>query len=281
MSRKPRIFIGSSVESLPIADAINENMDHSAEVTLWRNNTFDLSNNTIDSLINKAAQVDFAVFIFSPDDMISMRGKETKVVRDNVIFELGLFIGTIGKARCYIVKPRNVELHFPTDLLGLTTADYESERSDRDLSSALNLACILIKREIAKHGLLDIVSSGAKETTIKESVHTFTEIDFLFLAKLLRTHTANSEGFTLWDIQQNLNVQESFVDLASIKLERMGFLQKRNRSDYNGYHEYYSYSITQDGIDYLLKNEEKLHAIPKNTNDQSIRSFDNGDDLPF
>src|SRR5688572_13296546 len=100
MDRKPRIFIGSSVESLTIADAINENLDHNFEVTIWRNGTFDLSNNTIDSLIKKASTVDFAIFIFSPDDLIIIRNEEKRIVRDNVVFELGLFIGTIGKERC-------------------------------------------------------------------------------------------------------------------------------------------------------------------------------------
>lgn len=113
MDRKPRIFIGSSVESLPIADAINQNLDHSSEVTIWRNGTFNLSSTTIDSLVLKASSVDYAIFIFSPDDISIIRNIEDKVVRDNVIFELGLFIGTIGKERCYIVKPRNTELHLP------------------------------------------------------------------------------------------------------------------------------------------------------------------------
>lgn len=151
MSRKPRIFIGSSVESLPIADAINFNLDHHYEVTIWRNGTFTLSDYTLDAVIEKAESVDYAIFIFSPDDLAIIRKEEQKVVRDNVIFELGLFIGTLGKERCFVVKPRNVDLHLPTDLLGLTTADYETSRSDNDLASALNYACSQVKYAIAKN----------------------------------------------------------------------------------------------------------------------------------
>ncbi len=118
MNRKPRIFIGSSVESLNIADAVNLNLDHQAEVTIWRNGTFELSNSTIDSLTKKAMSVDFALFIFSPDDMAVIKNQQKTIVRNNVLFELDLFIGSIGKERCFILKPRNIDLHFPTDLLG-------------------------------------------------------------------------------------------------------------------------------------------------------------------
>jgi predicted nucleotide-binding protein len=60
MPRKPRIFIGSSVESLNIADAINANLDHEFEVTIWKHGTFELGSNTIDDLLKKANAVDFA-----------------------------------------------------------------------------------------------------------------------------------------------------------------------------------------------------------------------------
>jgi predicted nucleotide-binding protein len=150
MSAKPRIFIGSSKESLPIADGINQNLDHDFEVTIWRNNTFDLASYTLDSLIKKTQSVDYAIFIFSPDDLVTIREEKYLSVRDNVVFELGLFIGVLGKERCFVVKPRDTALHLPTDLLGLTTGDYNANRSDGDWASALNYACSLVKSTIGK-----------------------------------------------------------------------------------------------------------------------------------
>ncbi|HAS8291268.1 TPA: hypothetical protein I7707_21480, partial [Vibrio vulnificus] len=134
--RKPRLFIASSAESLPIAEAVNVNLDHDFEVTIWKNGTFKLSSSTIDDLVEKSSTVDFALFIFAPDDITSIRSRKEHVVRDNVIFEMGLFVGAIGKSRSFILKPRNVEMHLPTDLLGVTPADYEATRSDNDLVSA-------------------------------------------------------------------------------------------------------------------------------------------------
>ena len=275
MDRKPRIFIGSSVESLPIADAINQNLDHSCEVTIWRNGTFNLSSTTIDSLVLKASSVDYAIFIFSPDDVSTIRNKEDKVVRDNVIFELGLFVGTIGKERCYIVKPRNIDLHLPSDLLGLTTADYESNRSDGDIASALNHACSLIKTEIKRIGLITIENLPINKKTLLElPTQKLSEIDFNFLKILLTTFTENPEGYSLWKIKEDMKVEKTLVDFSSIKLDRIGLIQKENTSDYNS-NIYYSYTITQDGIDYLLQNESKLHGFSSNS------SINEVNDLPF
>ena len=154
MGRKPKVFIGSSSESLRIARAVISNLDHTCELSIWTQGTFDLSDTTTNSLVNKAKSVDFSIFIFSPDDLSTIREENKKVVRDNVIFELGLFIGTIGLERCYIVKPRKIDLHLPTDLVGITTTDYESERVDGDVESALVYPCTQIQKEIDKLGWL-------------------------------------------------------------------------------------------------------------------------------
>jgi len=261
MERKPRLFIGCSTESLNIADAINENLDHSCEVTIWRNGTFKLSNNTIDSLTEKASSVDFAAFIFSPDDIATVRNAEEKVVRDNVIFELGLFIGTIGKQRCFIVKPRNVDLHFPTDLLGITTTDYEPKRSDGDVTSALTFACSLIKKEIEGLGLIKSISTyktpnpNLQITDVKLS-----EIDFKFLAVLIATATDSPTGLSLWHIKETLKIRDPRVDIASIKMEKLGLIQKENDVDGNG-EDIYAYKISQDGLSILLKEEQRLYKL--------------------
>jgi len=71
-----------------------------------------------------------------------MRGKDNGAVRDNVLFELGLFIGRLGKDRNFIILPKGYEenLHRPTDLLGLTPALYEPNRQDENLQAALGPA---------------------------------------------------------------------------------------------------------------------------------------------
>lgn len=266
--RKPRLFIASSAESLNIAEAVNVNLDHDFEVTIWKNGTFRLSSNTIDDLILKSSSVDFALFIFSLDDIVTIREKTEHVVRDNVLFELGLYVGAIGKERSFILKPRNVELHLPTDLLGLTLADFDGNRSDGDLVSATNRACVLIKNEVDRLGLINHASlSETKRLKANPVEYDYSEIDFQFLSKCLCTHTSEPQGISFISISNGLReINNSLLHLSAIKLERSGLVEKTIATETNTAEEYdyYSYIITELGIDFLLKNEIRFIQNPEN-----------------
>ncbi|RUT78514.1 TIR domain-containing protein [Ancylomarina longa] len=124
---KPRIFIGSSVENLDLAEAVQSNLEHTAFPEIWTQDIFQLSMTTIESLFSILQSSDFAIFILSPDDIIKIRDTEKPVVRDNVIFELGLFMGKLGRDKVFYLIPRNQDVHLPTDLLGITPGTYDAE----------------------------------------------------------------------------------------------------------------------------------------------------------
>ncbi len=150
---KPRVFVGSSAESLDVAHGIQENLEYAAEVTVWTQGVFEVSRTTIQALMQAVDTFDFAVFVFAPDDVVKMRDETFKAVRDNVVFELGLFTGGLGEDRAFMIVPRGAELRLPTDLAGITPATYEPNRRDNNLVAALGPACTRIKRAMEESGL--------------------------------------------------------------------------------------------------------------------------------
>ena len=150
---KPKVFVASSVEGLDIAYPLQVNLQHDADITVWSQGVFSLSTTPIDSITEALKSSDFGIFVFSPDDEIKMRGHVSDTVRDNVIFELGLFIGKLGKRRCFIVMPDNIDFHIPTDLVGVTPAKYSGERDKSEIAAALGPACHEIRHAMKLQGL--------------------------------------------------------------------------------------------------------------------------------
>lgn len=152
---KPRIFIGSSVEGLSIAYAIQQNLLHNAETTVWDQGVFDLSSTTIESLSKVLSSSDFGIFVFSADDVIKIRDKESAAVRDNVLFEMGLFIGKLGRERVFFVIPEATDIHIPSDLLGVTPGKFDPNRSDGSMQAATGPVSHQIRTQIKTLGLLN------------------------------------------------------------------------------------------------------------------------------
>jgi len=163
---KKRIFIGSSTEALNIAYSIQENLEHVAEVTVWTQDIFKPSSYTLDDLEDALDAFDYGVFVFSPDDITKMRSEEFRTVRDNVLFEFGLFIGRLGRENCFFVVPRSIDgIHLPTDLLGLSPLTYDPTRTDDNLNAALGPACNKIRKELSS-GLADAITSARTQYDI-------------------------------------------------------------------------------------------------------------------
>lgn len=163
---KPRMFIASSVDNLDLAYAAQEGLEHDVEPTVWSQGVFKLSRSAMSSLMDVLDESDFGLFVFAPSDITTIKDSEKQTVRDNVIFELGLFLGRLGAERCFILTPRDVDdLHLPTDLTGITTASYDPNRRDNNLVAALGPACNNIRKAITRQGFKEIETTNAVESS--------------------------------------------------------------------------------------------------------------------
>jgi predicted nucleotide-binding protein len=164
---KPKVFVASSVEGLDVAYPLQVNLQHDADITIWSQGVFSLSITPLDSITDALASSDFGIFVFSPDDETKMRGSVSETVRDNVLFELGLFIGKLGKRRCFIVVPDNIDLHIPADLVGVTPAKYSGKRDKSEIAAALGPACHEIRQAMKLQGCFDNSAEASKKNTSK------------------------------------------------------------------------------------------------------------------
>ena len=152
--KRPSVFIGSSREGHKIARAIQVLLDRSCEVEIWDQGIFGLSQGTLESLVLALSRFDFAILVLTADDLTIKRGESQSSARDNVVFELGLFTGGLGRDRTYMLFDRSNPPQLPTDLAGITAATFEPHASG-NLNAALGAACTQIESQIERLGVRD------------------------------------------------------------------------------------------------------------------------------
>jgi predicted nucleotide-binding protein len=146
-AQTPRVFIGSSVEGLKIAEHVQLGLQYDAECALWSQGVFGLSGGTLESLLRAAKEYDFAILVLTRDDMVHKRDATMNSPRDNVLFELGLFMGALGRERTYMVYCRDEPPDLPSDLAGVACSTF-TKHSRKNLRTSIGPVCTEIKEAI-------------------------------------------------------------------------------------------------------------------------------------
>lgn len=146
---KPTVFIGSSLESRPVAEKIKSCFSaEQFQVDIWFDGIFgktrtsggDMSN--MEWLKNFTDIYDFAIFIFVPEDelvsstrndMESEEPRKALVTRHNVVFEFGMFLGRIGVKRSFILFDEEVK-----QFIDLFFTDLKENLDDKDTKIEIN-----------------------------------------------------------------------------------------------------------------------------------------------
>jgi len=149
---RPVLFVGSSSEGVSIANELQAGFKHDPfDAIVWPNGVFGPGGVAFDSLEQMAERAAFAAFVISPDDTVLSRDNEKPAPRDNVIFELGLFMGHLARERVFLVKELSSDVKIPSDLLGVTPVTYTWKQGTA-VEAAIGPVCHEIRKAIKAQG---------------------------------------------------------------------------------------------------------------------------------
>jgi hypothetical protein len=177
----PRLFIGSSSESRPIVEILAGELKNNAEVVPWTDpRTFPPTEFFATSLLSAATSFDFGLFLFEPDDEVQSRERSSAVPRDNVVFELGLFMSHLGLKRAFPMVPRG-RVKILSDLAGFQPIVYDEPED------AAELKALIVKEQ-------NKITRGAQVAKLKEMLSTALAGPIDQIRSILRTQGPNKVG---------------------------------------------------------------------------------------
>jgi len=125
--RKLKVFVASSTEAKKIKQYVMKILeDNYIDPVDWKEIN-QIGEYGLETLLNTSSEVDGAIIIATCDDKIWCRDEEKIIPRDNILFEMGLFIKALGRKHAPLVFVQNDKEEWPeipTDILGLNTVRF-------------------------------------------------------------------------------------------------------------------------------------------------------------
>jgi predicted nucleotide-binding protein len=148
---KIRVFLISSGEAVAVARIIQNALSRDFLVVPWTDGVFKVASYPLQSLEDELEKCDFAIAVAHADDMTESRGQDWPSPRDNVVFELGLFMGRLNRQRAILMEPREEKVKLPSDLAGVTTIPYRYVPGE-DAAAVMGPACNELRDHINRLG---------------------------------------------------------------------------------------------------------------------------------
>ena len=127
----PRLFMGSSKEGIKYVNYIEKKLEEHADCSKWiDDNVFTPNRGVLEVLIKQAKLSDFALLVATADDVTTSptRDGSRNTVRDNVIFEHGLFLGATSIDRAFLFVQQGADL--PSDFNGVSVLTFSESIGD-------------------------------------------------------------------------------------------------------------------------------------------------------
>ncbi|MCX6580885.1 MAG: nucleotide-binding protein [Candidatus Aminicenantes bacterium] len=120
-SLKPKVFIGSSSDDIAKKTAyiVKHYLESGKkiDVVVW-DKVFKTTETYIEGLSRTLKEYDFSILL------ITQENDEQSTIRQNVLFELGLFMGGLGRHKTIMLYSDNPKPQLPTDLGGIHTQTF-------------------------------------------------------------------------------------------------------------------------------------------------------------
>ena len=151
--KKPRLFIGSSREGRYSPARSKQTWTATRSAAYSNRVLFELSVSTFQQLLKAVETSDFGVYVCSADDVTAMRGISKAVARDNVLLELGMFMGSLRPAADIFLDTVWCRPSSSNRLASITSWHfYEAQRSDGAWRQATGPFCSEVRTKIENEG---------------------------------------------------------------------------------------------------------------------------------
>jgi hypothetical protein len=273
MLRKSRVFIGSSSEGKDIAQTVKLLLEKGEEIeaVVW-DKMFKIGETFIESLSSALEEFDFAVLVIKGDDLLIRGEIKKKAVRDNVLFELGLFMGRLGRYRTIMLYDEEQKADLPTDLGGIHVITF-SKKSYKNLEDALKAPCKEIQDYILNPGLIEpkIRTFEVWEASASELYEALGKASYNTKIRIIQTWFPDPEYF--------IEELENIINDHSKRFEFQVLLINEN-SEFNilGARIKYRKESRERAIEKIKETIEKLKEIERLTLKLEIGVYDF---LPF
>ena len=198
MSARPTVFVGSSSERLATVRRLAKELEPDVKVLRWDKNVFVPGRFTLEDLEEAMRRSDFAIFVLAGDDIVKWRRKVSPAPRDNVVLEIGMAIGIIGRRRLLLLYSKGDRAKIPSDLAGFNYVPLGGNRPDRQ---AFGQTAEIIRQQLIAEGLRDLPDHSDRLIThhrrsafstafASKAIHTFDTFagDLSWLERDLRTY---------------------------------------------------------------------------------------------
>ena len=149
-------------------------MQRDALPVVWTNGVFWASGYPLEVLEEAMEDSDFGSLVARFEDTVHSRGSAHVAMRDNVLFELGMFIGRLGRHRTFWSILDIKGLVLPSDLKGITPLSYIACSAPDELTPRIAPVCTEIIKIVRQRGVRNTLARSAAHQELKQSPqHTF------------------------------------------------------------------------------------------------------------